>query len=146
MFEADALENGVDAVVVGELAHALDRLVSSLADDVRRPELARERDPVRVPAEEDDLLGAEALRGDHAAEADSAVSDDSDGLSRAHFGGDGRMMARAHHVRQREERRHERVVLADRQDEERPIGLRDADGFRLSACHLDRAEETAVGA
>ena len=99
-----------------------------------------------MPAEEDDLLGAEALRGDDAAEADGAVSDDSDGLSRADFGGDGRMMARAHHVRQREERRHQRVVLADRQDEERSIGLRDADGLRLSACHLAGAEETAVDA
>src|SRR5207244_7847870 len=49
LLEADALEDGVDAVVVCELAHALDRLVSSLADDVGRAELARERAPVRLP-------------------------------------------------------------------------------------------------
>ena len=34
LFEADALEDGVDAEAVSERAHALDRLVASLADDI----------------------------------------------------------------------------------------------------------------
>ena len=65
------------AVTAGQLAHPLDRFVAALADDVGRAELSRERDPVSVPAEHDDLLGAEPLRGDHTAEADGAVADDS---------------------------------------------------------------------
>ncbi len=64
------------AVASGQLPHALDGFLAALADDVGGAELARERDPVGVPAEDDDLLGAEALRGDHAAEADGAVADD----------------------------------------------------------------------
>src|SRR5207253_3973890 len=42
LLEADALEGGVDAEAVGELAHALDRLVASLADDLCRAELPGE--------------------------------------------------------------------------------------------------------
>ena len=73
---ADALEHGVGAEAVGQFAHALDRLLAALADDVRCAELLGERDPVGMTAEEDDPLGAEPLRGDHAAEADGAVADD----------------------------------------------------------------------
>ena len=50
LFVADALEDGVGAEAVGELADALDRLVAALADDVRRAELLRQRDPVGMPA------------------------------------------------------------------------------------------------
>ena len=38
-----------------------------------------------------------------------------------------------HHVREREQRRHQRVVLADRQDHERAVGLRHAYRFALAA-------------
>ena len=55
----------------------LDGVGASLADDVGRTERARERDAVRVTAHDDDLLGAEPLCGDHAAETDGAVADDS---------------------------------------------------------------------
>ena len=86
LLEADALEDGVDAEAAGELAHALDGLVAALADDVRRAELARERDPVGVTAEDDDLLGAEPRGGDHAAQADRAVADDGHGLAGSDLG------------------------------------------------------------
>ena len=59
-FEADALEDRMDAKAAGELAHALDRLIAALADDVGCAELSRECDPVGMPAQHDDLLGAEA--------------------------------------------------------------------------------------
>ena len=36
---ADALEDGVDAEAAGQLAHAFDRLLAALADDVGRAEL-----------------------------------------------------------------------------------------------------------
>jgi hypothetical protein len=64
-------------------------------------ELARERDPLGVAAEDDDLLCVEPLGGDHAAEADGAVADDGCGLARADASGDGRVVAGAHHVRER---------------------------------------------
>src|SRR5205085_6070608 len=41
------------------------------------------------------------------------VADDGGALAGAHLGGDRRVVAGAHHVREREQRRHQRVVLAD---------------------------------
>ena len=67
-----------------------------------------------MTAEDDDPLGAEPAGGDHAAQADGAVADNSDGLASADLGGQGRVMAGAHHVGKREKRRHQRVVFADR--------------------------------
>ena len=46
------------AQAAGQLVDAFDRLLAALTDDVGRSELARERDPVVVPAEHDDSLGA----------------------------------------------------------------------------------------
>jgi hypothetical protein len=37
-----------------------------------------------MPAHDDDLVSAEPLRGDHAAEADCAVADDRGGRARPH--------------------------------------------------------------
>ncbi len=90
----DALENGVDAEAARELTDALDRLLATLADDVCRAEVARECDPVGVTTEEDDLLRAEPLCGDHPAEPDGAVTDDSDRLARCGSCGERCVMAR----------------------------------------------------
>jgi hypothetical protein len=60
---ADALEYGVRAKPVSELPNALYRGVASFADDVGSPKRAGQGDAVRVPAEHDDLLGAESPRG-----------------------------------------------------------------------------------
>ena len=143
---ADAFEDGVGAEAAGELAHALDRLVAALADDVGRAELARERDAVGVAAQHDDLLGAEPAGGDHAAEADGAVADDRHDLAGADPGGEGGVVARSHHVREREQRRHQRVVVAHRQDDERSVRLRDAHRFALAAVELSAAPAAAVEA
>src|SRR5205085_8406335 len=96
----DALEDRVDAEAAGELVHAFDRLVAALADDVRRAELLRERGPVRMPAEDDDVLGAQAPRGDHPAQADGPVADDGRGLPGYDPRGERGVMARPHHVRE----------------------------------------------
>ena len=57
------------------------------------------------------------------------------------------MMAGAHHVRQREQRGHQRIVLADRQDEERPVRLGDAQRLGLCSAGLAAvAEEAAMDA
>jgi hypothetical protein len=135
----------VDAEAVGELAHALNGLVAALADDVGRAELSRQRDPGGVAAEDDDLLGAEAPRGDHPAQADSAVTDDGDRLSGADLGDDRSVMARAHHVGEGEKRWHQRVVLGDRQDEQGPVRLGHPEGFGLCS-DVSGAEEPSVDA
>jgi hypothetical protein len=96
-----------------------------------------------MAAEDDDLLSAEAPRGDHAAQADGAVTDDGDGLSSGDLRGDGRMMARAHHVREGQEGGHQRVVPADRQDDEGPIRLRHPPESVLEAPATATATDTA---
>ena len=55
------------AEAAGQLVHALDGLVASLAHDMGCAELLGERDAVGMAAQEDDLLGAETLRGDYPA-------------------------------------------------------------------------------
>lgn len=62
LFEADAFEHGVNAIAAGELAHALNRLVAAFTNYIGCAELSSERDPVGMPAENDDLLGAEPPR------------------------------------------------------------------------------------
>ena len=46
LLRADAFENGLDAEAAGQLAHALDRLVAALADDLGGAELPGELDAV----------------------------------------------------------------------------------------------------
>jgi hypothetical protein len=72
LFEADALEDGVDAKAVGELAHALDGLLASRS---RRPlrRTPRQRDSLGMTSQEDDLLGSETPCGVIAAQVDGAV-------------------------------------------------------------------------
>src|SRR3954451_20116088 len=92
---ANALEDAVGTGAAGELADALDRLVAALRDDVGGPELAGKVGAVPVAAHDDDLLGAQALGGDDSAQADRAVTDDSDRVARLDAGDDRRVMAGA---------------------------------------------------
>jgi hypothetical protein len=56
-------------------------------------------------------------------------------------------MAGPHHVRKREQRRHQRVVLADRQPDKRSVRLGDTNRFGLRATDVTaRAEEPALNA
>src|SRR5215208_5033956 len=143
---ADALEDGVGAEAPGELAHALDGLLAPLAHHVRGAELPGQGDPVGVATEDDDLLGAEALGGDHRAQADGPVADDGHALPRADLRGDGRVVAGPHDVRERQQGGHQRVVLADRQYEERSVCLGDAHRFGLCSADVTRTEESSVDA
>jgi hypothetical protein len=88
-----------------------------------------------MSTQDDDPLGAEAAGSDQAAQADGAVADDGDRLAGPDAGGEGRVMASRHHVGEREQRRHQRVVFADRQNDERAVRLGDADGLSLAAVH-----------
>ena len=119
-----------------QLPDALDRFLATLAHDVCGAELLPERRPLRVAAEQDDPLGAEALRRDHTAEPDGAVADDGDGLAGTDLRGDGGVVTGAHHVGEREQRRHERIVRADRQHDQRAVRLRDAHRFALAAVDI----------
>ena len=134
------------AEALGELAHALDRLVAALADDVCRAELACKRRAGGMAAEDDDSFGAEASRGDDAAQADCSVSDHGNRLPRADLCRQGRVVACRHHVRKRQQRRHQLVVGADRQDDERSVCLRNADRFALSTVDAVEAVPASVQA
>src|SRR4051812_44001981 len=146
LVEADTFEHRIDALTVGQSLDALDRLLAALTDDLGRAEVAGEPDPVFVAAHDDDLVGAEPLRSDYAAETDCAVTDYGDACAGADLGQDGSVVAGAHHVGEREQRRHECVVLADRQHVKRAVGLGNAHGFRLRAGQFRVTEEPAVKA
>jgi hypothetical protein len=70
-----------------------------------------------VTAHDDDLLGLEPLRRYYPAQPDGAVANHGDALARSDLGDDGGVVARAHDVRERQQRGHERVVFADGQRE-----------------------------
>ena len=116
-----------------QLPDPLHCLVPPLAHHVSRAEVPRERDPVIVVTQDDDLLGSEAARREHAAKTDSAVADDRDCPTGTHAGAQCRVVTGRHHVRQGQERRHERGVWLNREPDEGPIRLRNAHGFALSA-------------
>jgi len=97
-----------------------------------------------VAAEQEDPLGTESLRGDHAAQPDGAVADHSDRLAGADIGREGRVVAGAHHIGKREQRRHEFVVRTDRQDHECPLGLRNTHRFALTAVDVVAAVSAAM--
>ena len=104
-------------------------------------------DPVGVAAHDDDLLRAEPLRRDHSAQTDSAVADDRDRAARTHPRGDRGVMAGAHHVGQRQERGHERIVFCDIERVERAVGIGDPKRLGLGAVELAAgSEETDVDA
>jgi hypothetical protein len=96
------LQHGVDAFPAGQFADALDGRLTALGDDIGGAELAGECDPVRVAAHDDDLLRAEPLGGDDSAHADGAVADDRGALARSDLGDDGRVVAGAQDVGQRQ--------------------------------------------
>jgi hypothetical protein len=88
----DALEHGMRSQPAGELAHALERRLAALAHDVGGSELARQRYPIGMATEEDDLLRSEAPSGDDAAQADGAVAYHRDDLPRPGLRGEGRVV------------------------------------------------------
>ena len=56
------------------------------------------------------------------------------------------MVARSHHVGQREQRRHQRIVPADGEDDEGSVRLRDAHRFALSTVDVIEAVPASVEA
>ena len=62
------------------------------------------------------------------------------------FAVSGGVVAGAHHVGEREQRRHQRVVRADGQDDERSVRLRNPHRFALTAVDIIRAVPASVQA
>ena len=61
LLSADAFEDTVNAKAVSQCSYALSRLLATLAHHIGGAERFRERDPVGVAAQDDDLFGAEAF-------------------------------------------------------------------------------------
>ncbi len=141
---ANAPQHGVDAEAPGELAHALDGFPPAFAYDIGRTELLCERDAVIMAAHYDDLLGPETLGGNNPAQPDRSIPDDRHAPARLYPGSDGGVMAGPHYVREREERRHQRIVLSDRQREERPVGERNSHRLGLRAIVARITEEACM--
>jgi hypothetical protein len=100
-FETEAGPTPGDGPVAGN-AHALNGFVAWLNDHVRCAELFAEGDPLPMTAQEDDLLEAEAPRGDHAAQTDRSIADTGGCFPRPNAGSACCMMARRQHVGQGE--------------------------------------------
>src|SRR5260221_14446786 len=60
LLSADTLKDGVNAKTLGEIAHALYRLLASFPDDVGCAKRFRQCDPVRMTAQQNDLLGTKS--------------------------------------------------------------------------------------
>jgi hypothetical protein len=97
-----------------------------------------------VAAHDDDLIGAQALGGDHPAQPDGAVPDDRDrvpGLHARHHRG---VVSGIQYVGERQQRRHQPVVLAHRQRVQRPVRQRHPHGLGLRCARAVAVEEPAV--
>ena len=98
LLSPDAFERGVDAKAAGQCAHAFHGRLAALAHDIRCAERFRERDPVRMAAQDDDLLGAKAFGSDDAAQADRAIANHGHFLTLADLCRPRRMMAGPHYI------------------------------------------------
>ena len=78
----DAFEHRMRAEAVGQVLAALERASPRSLTTSVAPKSRRECDPVRVPAEDDDLLGAQPPGRDDPAQADRAVADHGHDLAR----------------------------------------------------------------
>lgn len=143
---AHGFHDRVSAVAPGQLPDTLDAFLAAFGDDIGGAELPAEAGTVLVPAHQDDLLGAQPLRGQHGTQPDRAVTDDRHGLAGADPGGHHTVMAGAVHIGQGEQRGQERGVLGDGQLDQRAVGLRDADRLALAAVHAVPGVEAAVAA
>ena len=100
-----------------------------------------------MPAHDNDLLRAETPRGDDPAQADGADADHGDRAAGPDPRRDRGVVAGVHHVRKRDERGHQCVLLADVERIERTVGKGDAERLGLRSVEAGPvAEEIAVDA
>lgn len=141
---ADGLDDPVDAVAPGQIAHARDAFFTAFGDDVVGTEVAAEVGAGGVAAHEDDALGPQTLGGDHRTQADRAVPDDQHRVPWADAGRDGTVVARGHHVRQGQQGGQQRRVGGDGQLDQGAVGVRDAHRLALAAVDTVESVPAAV--
>src|SRR5882724_7101953 len=95
---ADTFQHGVNADALGQILDAGYPLVAALGHNVGRAKLAGDFLPRCVTAHDNDSLRAHLLRGEHSQEADCAITDDGDCLTRFDIGGDGSKPASAENI------------------------------------------------
>jgi len=140
----DTFENRVGAEAPSQCAYAFVRLFAALAYDVRRAECFRERDAIGMVTQNDDLFGAEALGSDNAAQADRTVAHHGYLFSPIDSRHPRCVMPGSHHVREREQGRHQGVVGTNRQNKERSVRLGDTQGLCLCSAGLASGPEEAA--
>ncbi len=99
-----------------------------------------------MAAQDDDLLRAEPLGGNHSAQPDSAIAHHRHTLPGSSLGDDGGVVPGAQHVGQREQGRHQRVVLPHGKLEQGAVGVGDAQRLGLRPVDAVVAEEGDVHA
>ena len=129
-----------------EFAHALDGRLAALADDLGRPERAGQRDAVGMTPQHDDPLGAEPARGNDGAQTNRAVADNRCDFAGTDLCGERGVVASTHHIRERQQGRHQRVVRADRKRDQGSVGKRDADRLALATIELCPAPPSTMQA
>src|SRR6266496_3864625 len=102
----------MNAVATGQFANSLHRCVASLTHDVCRAEILGECNAVGMPAKYNNLLSTKSLRGNDTAQSHSSIADNGHTLSLCHLRDHCGVVSGAHHIREREERRHERLICA----------------------------------
>src|SRR6476646_8345082 len=114
----------MDTEPAGQFFNAFDTLFTSFADDIGCAKFFCQFDAVGVSSHDDNLLSAETLGSDDAAQSNSSVADDSYAFAGTDVRSDGCMMAGAHNIGKRKERREESFILRHFQGIQRTVGLR----------------------
>src|ERR1700761_5586136 len=141
---AAALECGVGADAAGHLADGMDGFLAARLDNVRGTELTGHLLALRVTAQGNDALRAEAPGGEHGGQADSAVPDHRYRVALLDPGNDGRVVPGRHHVGQCQQRLEYRIrVPRSGHRHEGAAGQRDAHRLALAAVDRPVAEAAA---
>src|SRR5882672_1050221 len=98
-----AFQNRMSSESTGERADAFNCGLATLTNYIGGAELARQRHAVGMSPEHDDLLRAQAACGNHSAQTDGAITDDSNDLTGARLRGACSMVPGPHHVGEREQ-------------------------------------------
>ena len=132
---ADRLDDRVRADPIGEVLDPRHALVTAFDHDVGRAEFARELLPRLVTAHRDDPLGAHLLGGEHAEQANGAVTDDHDGRAWLHVRRVGGEPAGAQDIRRGEQAGDQVVRGKARCRHQRAVREWHAQQGRLRAAH-----------
>src|SRR5436190_1862403 len=97
-----------------------------------------------MATQNNNLLSAKSLGGNDSAQSYSSIANNGHAVSWSHFRDDRRVVSGAHHVREREQRRHERLICVRANWEKRSICQRNPHRFGLCSSDFCRPEKSAV--